>query len=355
MTFLDDDEWTIGAQLEPEPHPQPKRVPEPEPEPGWRSKLVDGDTFLHGDGSDDLVVRWGTQDRVLWASGESLLVVAPTGVGKTTLAVQLVEAAIGLGDGTVLGLPVKPARRVLYFAMDRPRQIRRMLRRRFGTTPVGERLWVHKGPTATDISLAHDQFLTIARAAGADLVVIDSLKDALADPANNASGGEWNRAIQDLNANDIDVLVLHHLKKIPKDTKAAISDLYGSVHITNGAGSIVLLWGEASDDRLELVHLKSPIDPVGPIDLDVNHTTGVITALAGFDPLTYLRTHPGCSVLEAARVEHGPDTKSGSAAYKRTARRFRALVHKGLATTTGQLIKGGEARYHPVTADRDRP
>ncbi len=60
-----------------------------------------------------------------WVEGEALLIVGPSGVGKTTLTGQLVRARMGLGDGLVLGMPVSPGRRVLYLAMDRPAQIAR--------------------------------------------------------------------------------------------------------------------------------------------------------------------------------------------------------------------------------------
>jgi replicative DNA helicase len=57
--------------------------------------------------------------------------VGPQGVGKTTLAGQLVRGRLGLAD-TVLGLPIEPGKtRVLYMAMDRPSQVARALRRQF--------------------------------------------------------------------------------------------------------------------------------------------------------------------------------------------------------------------------------
>src|SRR5690606_17135093 len=55
---------------------------------------------------------WGHGGDVLWAEGEALLIAAPQGVGKTTLAHQLIRARLGLQE-SVLGLPVTPGRRVL--------------------------------------------------------------------------------------------------------------------------------------------------------------------------------------------------------------------------------------------------
>ena len=52
-----------------------------------RQRLVNGATFVL---SESAVVDavWGEGDRVLWAAGEGLLVVGPTGVGKTTMLVR---------------------------------------------------------------------------------------------------------------------------------------------------------------------------------------------------------------------------------------------------------------------------
>ena len=56
----------------------------------------------------------------------------PTGLGKTTLAGNLIQARLGLGGGTVLGLPVQSGKRkVLVLLMDRPQQAMAALARLF--------------------------------------------------------------------------------------------------------------------------------------------------------------------------------------------------------------------------------
>ena len=80
----------------------------------------------------DLVIGsiWGDADSVLWAPGEPLLIAGPTGVGKTTLAVQLLKARIGQ-QASVLGLSVaRDERKVLYIAGDRPAEFKRAARPR---------------------------------------------------------------------------------------------------------------------------------------------------------------------------------------------------------------------------------
>src|SRR5262249_46047766 len=42
---------------------------------------------------------WGVGGDVLWAEGEACMIAAPQGVGKTTLAHQLVRARLGLQSG----------------------------------------------------------------------------------------------------------------------------------------------------------------------------------------------------------------------------------------------------------------
>ena len=96
---------------------------------GLVAPFVGGGAFIL-DAPDRVPALWGEGDRVLWAEGEALMVCGGPGVGKTTITGQLVRALLAGGD--VLGLPVARRRRVLYLAMDRPRQIARSLRRQFG-------------------------------------------------------------------------------------------------------------------------------------------------------------------------------------------------------------------------------
>jgi len=300
--------------------------------------LVPGGSFVL-DGGHDLQCRWGRHGEVIWARGESLMIVAPPGVGKTTVAVQLTAALVGIAD-SVLGLPVEPAGRVLYLAMDRPRQIARAMRRRFGEqhrAVLDERLIVHRGPLPFDLGRAPAQLVDLAREHEADVIVVDSLKDACAKLTDDEFGSMVNRAVQMCNAADVDVLVLHHQRKGQQGNKPTrLEDVYGSTWITAGAGSVILLWGEAGSEIVELSHLKQPADPVGPWTVEHDHHAGTSMIARGFDPLAFLRTHPGCTVTEAAQGEHGTSVKSGSSEWKRTERRLRRLVADGLAQTDGR-------------------
>jgi hypothetical protein len=321
-------------------------------------ETVTHDIALNGaafilDESVELEARWGTGADVLWARGESMVVAAPPGVGKTTIAAQLVAALIGILPD-VLGYDVTPARRVLYLAMDRPRQIRRALKRLFHEAHRGalaERLIVRPGPLPADLGKRPEQLLELARLYGCDVIVIDSLKDAAVKLTDDEVGGNVNRAIQHCNAADIDVLVLHHQRKgVGGEKPTKLEDVYGSTWITAGAGSVFLLWGEAGSELVELSHLKQPADPVGPFTVEHDHHQGTSTIAHGFDCLAFLRIQgeAGCTVAQAAQAEHGGPQAPGNAKWKKTERRLRALVKAGLARKDDRPKVGEPGLYHAV-------
>ena len=58
--------------------------------------FVDGATFIL-DIPANIPALWGEGDEVLWAEGESLMIAAPLGLGKTTLGSLLLRAQLGIG------------------------------------------------------------------------------------------------------------------------------------------------------------------------------------------------------------------------------------------------------------------
>jgi hypothetical protein len=305
------------------------------------------------DESVELEARWGTGADVLWARGESMVIAAPPGVGKTTIAAQLVAALIGILPH-VLDYDVTPARRVLYLAMDRPRQIRRALKRLFHEAhreALAERLIVRPGPLPADLGKRPEQLLELAKLYGCDVIVIDSLKDAAVKLTDDEVGGNVNRAIQHCNAADIDVLILHHQRKgVGGEKPTKLEDVYGSTWITAGAGSVFLLWGEAGSELVELSHLKQPADPVGPFTVEHDHHQGTSIIAHGFDCLAFLRLQgsAGCTVAQAAQAEHGGPQAPGGGKWKKTERRLRSLVKAGLARHEAQPSVGEPAHYYAV-------
>lgn len=157
--------------------------------------LSDGGSFIFDDG-DDVEPVWGDEHRCLWAEGESLMLYSAPGVGKTTLAGLLIRARLGL-LADVLGMPVKPGKgRVLYMAMDRPRQIARALRRQFAKEErehLDEWLVIWKGPLPGDLVARPTLLLDMARAVGADTIVVDSVKDTGIRTSDDEGGAPRRR------------------------------------------------------------------------------------------------------------------------------------------------------------------
>lgn len=298
-----------------------------------RSRLTPGGTFIL-DAPDHVPAIWGDGTAVVWAEGESLILAGPPGVGKTTVAGQVLRAR--LAGGEVLGLPVAPTgSRVLYLAMDRPRQIARALRRMLGDLPrevLDERLVVWQGPPLADIARHPETLLGLAQLAGADTVVVDSLKDAAVGLTDDETGAGYNRARQYCLAAGVEVLELHHVVKRGQNgaTPTTLADVYGSAWITAGAGSVVLLWGEAGDPIVSWRHLKQPASEVGPWRIAHDHDAGHSVVYHAADLLTVarLKGEAGLTAKEAA-VAIFEKSKPSSAEVEKARRRLDRLVDSG--------------------------
>jgi len=299
---------------------------------------------------------WGHGDEVLWAQGEPLIVVGPSGVGKTTLMGQVVRARLGL-DKEVLGWPVEPTTgRVLYLAMDRPSQIARSLARQFTAAErqqLDERLVVWPGPPPLDLGRHPGVLLEMAMAAKADTVIIDSLKDAAVKLSDDEVGGTLNRAIQETLVNGIEVASLHHQRKGQAGAKPkTVEDVYGSTWLAAGAGSIILLWGAAGDLIVELTHLKQPAAEVGLLKIEHIASEGRSVIHHGFDVMAYLKHRTrGATVMDVARAMTEKDSPDDNQR-KKAERVLRRLVDQGIAHRSDPS-KGGDggsvaAVYHLV-------
>ncbi|MCW2897779.1 MAG: hypothetical protein JWO67_44 [Streptosporangiaceae bacterium] len=321
------DPW---VNVPPPEHPPDEQPPTPvQPRP--RMQL--GGVFIL-DAPETVPAVWGSGDDVLWARGEALMLVGGPGVGKTTLAGQLVRARLGLADD-VLCIPVEPSSRgVLYLAMDRPQQIARGLRRLFSPEErdhLNERLTVWAGPPPADLAQVTDTLLEMAQGVGADTIVVDSLKDAAVGLTDDAVAAGYNRARQNAIAAGIEILELHHQVKRGANGGApnTLADVYGSAWLTAGAGSVVLLDGAAGDPIVGLRHLKQPATEVGPLRVIHDHLNGTSSVWHGTDLLAMARATPAGVTSKAAASALFSTDKPSPAEEQKARRRLDALVKTG--------------------------
>jgi replicative DNA helicase len=316
----------------------------------WRSRLTNGAAFIY-DMPDKVAAVWGDGDDVLWAAGEALMICGPQGVGKTTIGGQIVMARLGLTT-EVLGWPVTPgSRRLLYLAMDRPQQAARSLGRIVRPEwrdVLQERLVVWQGPPPADFAAEPTLLMEMCRAADADTVVIDSVKDAAIGLSKDEVGAGYNRARQTAIAAGVEVLELHHQRKTGDGggKPNSLSDVYGSTWIPSGAGSVLLLWGQAGDPVVELLHVKQPRNDVGPLTVIHDHDSGRSSIDTGdiTRDLIYIasREPSGLTVQRAANALFG---QAESNDVEKARRKLDGLVRKGLMVTReGEpTTRGGKA------------
>jgi replicative DNA helicase len=326
------------------------------------AQLTDGLVFAL-DAAGDVVAVWGSSTDVAWAEGEPTLLVAPDGLGKTSLAQRLALALVGVGSH-VLGLPVEPADgAVLYVAADRPKQGARSLWRMLqglgaqdhGLIKSGLLVW--RGPLPFDIVKEDPTTLaTWAAGFGASHLIIDSLGFVVGKLSDDETGSAIGRSFAAAGVAGLELFVNYHPRKATADNKkpTSLADVYGSRWITASCGSVLSMWGSPGDPVIELRQLKSPKGEVGPEMIELEHDTGTFSVLADSDLLGVLRASAagglGMTARDGAAYMEGASERAREV---KARRRFVKFEHEGLAwKREGEAIRGSVKepdRWFPQT------
>jgi hypothetical protein len=191
----------------------------------------------------------------------------------------------------------------------------------------------------------------LAEAADADTVIIDSTKDAAVKLSDDETGAGWNRARQVAIAAGAQVAELAHPRKPQADNKkpTKLEDVYGSRWITSGAGSVVMLHGEASALTAELLHLKAPADPVGPWTVTIDAGTGGMIREGAADLLEHVARKGAEGLTARGAAQYLDNTYAPTAA--QVARARRKLDAK---VTAGHLVRREGAKGGPAGGDPAR-
>lgn len=285
-----------------------------------RLRLVDGWEFLQEDPETEEQAIWGAGPQWMWAPGEPMMLFGGNGVYKSTLSHLLVFARLGLLGpggtartdhrvvtdedhpdewGRVLGMPVQPMAHgttLIYLAGDRPRQIRRAMRRHrrdWMRDILAERLIIHEGPLPFELTTNKDGLADLAMERKGSDIFVDSLKDYCPKPSEDESANGYNRARQECIARGMQWVEDHHNRKIAQGQTRTngIEDVYGSRWLTAGAGSVVSMWcDEEGSPAVHVKQVKSPGEFVPELEVTVDKAAGTMGAAVRQDPISFIRS-----------------------------------------------------------------
>jgi len=124
-----------------------------------------------------------------------------------------------------------------------------------------------------------------------------------------------------------------------------LADLYGSVWLGSGAGSVVLLAGDAGDPIVELLHLKTPAAEVGPMRVIHDHDAGTSAVWHSTDLLMMARVKgtAGLTAKDAARALFSVETPKHADVAK-ARRKLQSLAKSGQL----DYVAGDEASATPA-------
>jgi hypothetical protein len=205
---------------------------------------------------------------------------------------------------------------------------------------VSERFKVWPGPPPVDLARFPDELVALAVEAGADTVVLDSIKDAALGLSEDEVGAGYNRARQKLIREGIDLLELHHTVKrnAQGGAPSTAADVYGSTWLTNGTGSVILLTGDPGDTVIGFRHVRQPAEEVGPFQVLHDQAAGRITIHHQFDPVAMAAAARADGItLDDVVAAQYPNEKLDSRARANAREKARRTLDK--LTAAGKLDK----------------
>jgi len=345
--------FRLHAEERTDPPPEPERPPSRFPN---LDRALTGAAVLDAPAVPATV--WGRGQRIAWASGQGFMITGHQGLGKTTIAQQLILHRLGIRTGSLFGLPVTPLPpegRVLLLAMDRPSQALGSMRRMVGEEHRAElaaRLVVWPGPlpfALLDDPLALAEFVHDV-CPGVGDVVVDSVKDLAAGISKDEVGSALNTAWQEVLMTGAELLLLHHQRKAQNGQQRlnSLDDVYGSTWLTSGLGSVFGLDGTPGSPHVTVKHLKPVAEPLDDTPVRHDHASGTTERSSGVIPAhqsvkAFVRhAGPGGATAHDAAVAVLGVPIVLAAEDKRIRRELARLVREGNVTKTpGTRTKDG--------------
>jgi len=106
--------------------------------------------------------------------------------------------------------------------------------------------------------------------------------------------------------------------------------VYGGMHLTAGAGSVIALNGDAGDPVVEMRHLKQPMEEVGPFQVVHDHAAGVSSIYRSTDLVVVARSGGAAGVTARnAAMRLFESDKPTASQVEKTRRRLVALADSG--------------------------
>ena len=124
--------------------------------------------------------------------------------------------------------------------------------------------------------------------------------------------------------------------------------MYGSAWLTAGAGSVLLLWGEAGDPILDLHQLKAPIGEGATMRVLIEHDQGTIERQGDLDPAVLLAKAGRLTAQDAARLLYEVE-KPSRAQVEKARRQLERLVRCGMADRHEDDLGGVSYTHRGVT------